>query len=129
MPNYDEFVDRLMDALIELDYHDLIGLWNEYCEDCRYDDDYIYQMYDLDELCGSGTMSEMLDKIDLSEFNPSDNYFQYTIYGIQSFDSVADRISGSDLAKWVLDGNGDVSDFEEVQEILDEYNADEEEEE
>ena len=65
--------DKFNEALEELDS------WNGYL-----DDDRIYDMYELNDLVGDLPFSEALEKIDTSNFDLCDDYFKYTIWGIQS---------------------------------------------
>lgn len=59
------------------------------CEDLdSYDgflgDDRIYPMYELDDILGDKKPSEVLQMVDTANFDYSDDYFYYDIYGIRS---------------------------------------------
>lgn len=96
--------ERVIKGLLkDLDGDKIIELHNEYC--CRncYDD-YIFQMGELDEILGGKTPTEVIDAIGC-DFNTSNDYFTYGIYGLISFDYVSDcdRIDYNKLAEYVID--------------------------
>ena len=112
-----------------MDDDDLIRLWNERCEEGNYWDDRIYYMQEFDDIeCDFGrrddeTPLELIDRVqsDFKDFDSSDYYFAVTIYGYESFntlDAKASPYSDTDLAEAILNGTVDVSDYDELNEIV-----------
>lgn len=65
--------DIFTEAIEELDS------WNGYLGDDRY-----FGMYDFDELMQGKTPSEIAQEVWNGGFNPNDDYFRFTIYGVES---------------------------------------------
>lgn len=75
--------------------------------DGRYECERFYDMYDFDDFfCGCKPL-EILEKIDWTDFNPSHNYFRFTIYGVVSS---------------AYEDYDDIDDGELLDSVIDEYN-------
>ena len=48
----------------------------------------------------------------------NDDYFKFTIYGVQSFDNISDYVDFDALADYIIDNDEDLND-DELREILD----------
>ena len=99
-------LDKIKEAITDLDNDDMVALWNEYCEANNYYDDYI-ENNDIDELFYGCKPSEVLNKIDTNKYNQDDNYCAVDGWGeYVSFDYADDDDSPFDLdslAQWVYD--------------------------
>lgn len=73
-------------------------------------DDRVYNMEDFDELMSGKSPLEIAQEIDGNNFSTSDDYFQFTIYGVESTDDKYDVYSSNYGAEEVLD------------ELIDKYN-------
>lgn len=62
---------------------DELDSWNGFADGFR-----CYEMWEIDELCHGMKLSEFLDQ--LRDFKSTDNYFYFSIYGIESTDSKID---------------------------------------
>lgn len=96
---------KVREAVDNLDEYDLIGLWNEYCDDNSYYDDRIYGN-DIDELLYGLKPSEVLNAIDLDNYSENDDYMIESIYGYRSFSYLSDDNSPYDedaLVEYIMD--------------------------
>ena len=66
-------------------------------------DDRVYSMYDFNELMSGKAPLDIVDMINGDKFSTADDYFYYTIYGIESTDSAYDVYSSNYGALDVLD--------------------------
>lgn len=107
---------KVTNYLENLDDNTLLQLHNEYCEHNYYTDDYIYYMSALDDLLYGKTPTEIIDLA--GDINTNDDYLQYTIYGVQSFDRISDYVDFDSLADYIIDHDEDLND-DELREILD----------
>lgn len=107
---------KIIEYLENLDDNTLLQLHNDYCDHNKYYDDHIYYMSELDDLLYGKTPSEVIDLAGGIDTNA--DYFQYTIYGIQSFDNVSDYVDLDALADYIIDNDEDLNDYE-LREILD----------
>jgi hypothetical protein len=118
----EEFKGKLRELLEDMKDSDLIEVWNEYCYNTGYMDDYI-EFNDPDEfLCGKKP-SEVLEALYLERYNPNDSYVVYTIYGYKSFDYATSENSPvdiSDIIKYVVD-NEESLENDDIDELLEEY--------
>ena len=85
------------------------------CEDLdSYDgflgDDRIYSMDELDDLLCDRKPSEVLQMVDTANFDYSDDYFYYNIYGIRSTNEkdYCDYVDYSDVFEKLIDDYGQV---------------------
>ena len=125
---------QIIDILESMSDSELIGLWNEYCNECNYTDDCIYSTNDFDELTDFEylirdrhyTASDIVTriKIDFSKFDVNDNYYYINGYGHYiSFNSLEYAAEGCPfmtdvLAKAILDGDVDVSGYDDLAELM-----------
>jgi len=76
-----ELIDKLSDNEdLFIEICEELDNWNGFLSDDR-----CYCMEDLDDLCSGMTISEFLDKLSDS-FRKGDDYFYFSIYGIDSTD-------------------------------------------
>lgn len=73
-------------------------------------DDRVYDMSELDELLYGKSPSEIIEMVEDNNFSTSDDYFQFTMYGVESTDDKYDVYSSNYGAEEVLD------------ELIDKYN-------
>lgn len=66
-------------------------------------DDRVYNMEDFDELMSGKSPLEIARDIEDNDFSTSDNYFMFTIYGVESTDDAYDVYSSNYSAETVLD--------------------------
>lgn len=125
--NKENKIEELKELLENLTENELVDVWNEYCDINSYYDDKICYMDWLDEDLQNKTPTQIIDMID-NDFSLRDNYYKYTIYGIESFDDASDVVYFDDLANYILDNDEDF-DNDEIREFLDELNEEEGEEE
>ena len=115
--------DRVLDILGGMDTEDLVSIHNEYCDNNKYMDDYIYNMCDFDDMNSGRLPSEVLNDIG-DNFNINDDYFVCGLYGFDSFDYADDDGSPvciEDIAKYIVNnmddlGNDDIKDLLESEE-------------
>lgn len=119
--------EKVKEILENLDDNELKNMWNEYCRENYYDDQEIFEMCEIDDLFCDMKVSDFLDKLS-GDFNAKDNYFRYSIYGLESFDDVADIVSFDDLANYIVDNN-ETFDNDELEELIEEEDEEEESEE
>lgn len=73
--------DYLANEISDDDFNNFVELANSY-KDFLCDDEYFY-MYELDDLLSGKTPTEIIDMVD-DNFDVNDEYFRFTIYGIES---------------------------------------------
>ena len=126
-----DIVENAVDNLSECE---LLGIWNDYCDDNNYDDDRVYYVDELDELCYSMKPTEIISRYgDLDGFE----YFTDGVYTEGSND-LLDLIDYGSLIDYIIDNeedfdNSDIADaleeIEEEEEDDDEWEDEEEDEE
>lgn len=62
-----------------------------------------FPMDEIDEICGDMKPSELINKM-TSDFDSNDNYFYFSIYGLESCDDIADLYRGETTVDDVVDG-------------------------
>lgn len=123
-----ELQTKIEEIIDNWDEPDQLDVWNEYCESNSYDDDRIYYMSDFWDIFAEGMSPEELIQLGRDgDFDPSDDYFKYTIYGPESFNTIWDNIETSDLADYIIRNDEDFGD-DEIRELLDAYNEEDEDE-
>ena len=90
MTRYDEMMDKAVKMLKENDnlFCDMVNEldgWDGFADGFR-----AYPMWELDELFGGMKLTDFLDII-TTDFNPRENYFIDTIWGLESTDWLADH--------------------------------------
>lgn len=86
----------------ECSYGDILTANREYCDENRYDDDYIYDMNEFDDLASGLTPTELVDSLD-DGFSTRDNFFKCDYHGYRSFDCLEDEIDFEDLADFIIE--------------------------
>lgn len=123
-----EMIEENDDLLIEL--VDELDSYMGYADGFR-----AFEMCELDEQYYDCPASKIIE--DLTEdFNINDNYFYFSIYGLESCDDKAelyrDNTTAEEILRNVLDYSGRIniydSDFEELIEQIENYDEDDEEE-
>ena len=66
-------------------------------------DDRVYNMEDFDELMSEKSPLEIAQEIEGNNFSTNDDYFQFTIYGVESTDDKYDAYSSNHSVDDVLD--------------------------
>ena len=117
--------EKLIEILAEMN-DDIVPVWNEYCDNIGYYDDRIEYMDSLDDLMCEKTATEILNDID-RDFDIRDDYFRFTIYGMESFSDPYDVVDVDDLADYIIKNEETlysdelVEFFEEVEEQEERY--------
>ena len=121
-----EFAIKVNNTLWELKDNELVSVWNEFCDRNSYTEDHIYSMDEFDEHYRDSTPSDIVNDID-PNFDTGDDFFRPTQYGTVSFTTATDNIDKyelGDLSNYIVD-NLDALGCEELQEIIDEYEDEE----
>ena len=117
-------IDKIKEAITDLDSDDMRALWNDYCEANNYYDDYI-EYNDIDELLYGLKPSEVLSRIDKDKYDQNDRYCSIDGWGdYVSFDYADDSDSPFDLdslAQWIYD-NEDGCGYLDEDDISDHFN-------
>ena len=119
--------EKVKEILENMDENELKRIWNEYCQNNSYDDQEIFEMWEIDDLFCDTKVSDFLDKLS-DDFNAKDNYFRYGIYGLESFDDITDIVDFDDLTNYIVDNN-ETFDNDELEELIEEEDEEEESEE
>lgn len=122
-----ELYERIKEELESWGTDELVEIWNDYCNECNYMDDYI-EYNNPDEFMSGRTPSEVLEQIG-DDYDIHDDYAVYTIYGWESFNYETDEhcpIDIDTLADWIVDDE-DGHGYDSLQDIVDEYLEEEEE--
>lgn len=106
---------KLMELLENMDAEDLRSVSNEYNEVvCCYDDE-IYRMDEFDDVCQGWTPTDIAKKILGEDFSLDDDYFVFTIYGIESFSrfNLINHVDIEEVVEYIIEnenclGNSDV---------------------
>lgn len=125
--------EKIKNALDEMGTAEIIAIHNTYCDASNNMDDYIYDMSEFDEIMGNMTPWEIARACFYGhEFCPAHDYFRFNGYAnLESFDFAPEGNSGiytSDIADYI-DRNEDALYNDEIQDILDEYEEEDEEDE
>lgn len=103
---YDELMEKALQELKEnddlfIEVIDELDAWNGYADGFR-----CYEMCELDELHCGMKLSEFLEKI-TDDFNFRDDYFYYSIYGLESTDDKTalyrENVDEGDLLDEIID--------------------------
>lgn len=101
---------------------DMINMWNDYCRENSDYEHIIYEMndYNINEVIGEYTSpAEVINSINFNKFNINDDYFIYSIYGLESSQYASNFIYLSDLARYMWD-NEDPMQNDDIEECLEE---------
>ena len=89
------------EELEELEEHEVVDLWNDYCENNNMDDERIYYMDEIDDVLGKMYPTDLFDTIDFNRFSEGDSYFGSNGYGyIESFNTPYEVIDEEALLEW-----------------------------
>lgn len=117
-------IEKIKEAITDLNDGEKVALWNDYCEANNYYDDYI-EYNDIDELLCGCKPSEVLSRIDKDKYNQNDRYCSIDGWGeYVSFDYVDDNDSPFDLdsvAQWVYK-NEDALGYLDEDDLTDHFN-------
>ena len=128
MKTYQEKIEAIKDIIGDMDDSDAVALHNEYCYETNNYDDEIIEMERFDEICEGMTPSDIARSIVYGDFNPNHDYFHYDGYGnFESTDYPTDWIYPVDIARVVVDRE-ESFDNDEIQEEIDSWSEDEDEE-
>lgn len=131
MKNYEFLMNAALETLktnddIFVSCVDDLDSWNGYADGFR-----AYDMCELDDLHYGMKLSEFLEKI-TSDFDIRDNYFYYSIYGLESCDDKTalyrDNVDEGELLDNLIDRENDLdlawidTDFADIIECLANYN-------
>jgi hypothetical protein len=131
-----EYVKKVIDLLNNMYDDDLLTIHNSRE---LYGDDYIYGMYELNDVLRDCSVEQIIDMVCYGDFNPRHSYFKFNGYGnLESFDYISDYIYIDEIAKDIIDneesyGNDDIddllSDYSDAQcDIEEEFEEESEEE-
>lgn len=113
--------NRIMEFLADMPDAYVLELHNYWCE-CNNDMyNRVYDMNELDDLV-HGTAMEILNQIDMENFDKDDLYITYNIHGVRSFsyfDEDTSPISIENYALWIVNNNLKIDD--DIACILDEF--------
>lgn len=129
MKTYEEKIEAIKNIIEGMDDSDALALHNEYCYETNDYDDEIIEMERFDEICEGMTPSDIANHIFYGDFNPNHDYFHFNGYGnFESTDCPTDWIYPGDIAREVVDRERSFEN-DEIQEEIDSWNEDEDEEE
>lgn len=100
--------DIIMNALEEQYTEDLVALWNTYCEECNFPDDYIHENseYIINDLFADNPWQLLTC---LNDYSTNDDYVVFDGYGnLNSLNDITDSQSPFDydaLADWLVDNS------------------------
>jgi hypothetical protein len=122
----EKLTEQLTELLENMDTAELIYLHNEYCSATNGFDDTIYDMDEFDEVMSGQSPEWIACRVYYGDFNPgAAEYFKFNGYGnlvgLYAFD-LAEHIYISDIVGYIVD-NMDCLYNDDVQEILDEWQA------
>lgn len=133
-----ELIDRIHDIINSLDNSDAAYLWNAYCDATNSFDNRLEcmdELPDLFDLSDRDSVFNLLnrfyfghDENDIhSSANPNRDYFYFNGYGnVVTTDYPSDVIDVDELTEWIISREDSLGN-DESQEILDEYNEEDEE--
>lgn len=127
--SYDDLYQKAVEILTDNedvfnDMCDQLDSWDGFLGDDRY-----YPMDEFDELLDGRSPLEIAQLVEGNDFNTSDDYFKFTIYGVESAyepdysdcysaEDVLDNLISSYNHLW-MDGNAYTMDLRDIVEALD----------
>lgn len=109
---------KLMELLENMDAEDLRNVSNEYDEVVCCYDDVIYRMDEFDDVFQGVTPTDIAKRILGEDFSLDDDYFVFTIYGIESFSrfNLINYVDIEEVVEYIIEnknclGNSDVDDM------------------
>lgn len=129
MKTYEEKVKAIKNIIACMGESGAVALHNEWCYETDNYDDEIIEMERFDEICEGMTPSDIARSIFYGDFNPNHEYFRFNGYGnFESTSFPANWIYPNDIAIDVVDSEKSFEN-DEIQEEIDSWNEDEDEEE
>lgn len=122
--------EKIIELLNNMDCTDLVNIHREYCSQTNCFDDEIFSMDTFDEVFNDSDPWNIACRIFYGEFNPNDDYFTFNGYGnlvSLSEYNIGEYVYIDDIADYIIDNNNSLYN-DEVQEILDEFEGEEDEE-
>ena len=108
--------------------NELISYWNEYCYNNSYYEDVIHYQYEFDDLCSGMSPLEIAEMVNGADVNGNE-YFYDSIYGLEVGDCLDDLPVDIDtLVDYCIDSYEGLG-IPEIDELLDEFFNQEDEEE
>lgn len=119
--------EAIENVLQEMSTQDIVAIHNSYCDSSNNMDDWIYNMEEFDEIMSGVSPWEIARSCYFGEdFNPCCDYFRFNGYAnLESFDFAPGGNSGIytyDIAKYI-DRNEESLGNDDIQNVLDEFNA------
>ena len=118
--------EKLHEVLQDLGAHEFVSVWNEYCDANNYVDDRLYSMSEFDEQFQNSTPLEIIKALG-ENFDVDDDWFAYTIYGVDSSGDPFDLVCEDDLINSIVREQKSFG-CREIQDVLDEYDDEDEDE-
>lgn len=123
----DELKNELKKCILAASNETQKAIFNQYCEENKYNDDMVVDMEELPNYLPHESM-DIVRMVEGSNFSSSDNYFSFDGYGnIYSYNCIEDNKAFyyNDIAEWLIDSGerGERTGEEEVDEILDSIEA------
>ena len=102
--------ERIKACLEDMSDTDLIGIYNEYCQENCYSEEEFFSMDMFDELNYGRKPLEIAEYVRDCDFNPNDDYFRDGIFGPTSYSTYecADEIRTNELkelAEYIIDND------------------------
>lgn len=97
---YENLQEAIGDCYDNLADNDKVRLWNYYCEENRYDDDYIHSMAEFDDWYCDLSPTEVLNRVS-EDFNTCHKWFKDGIYECDSSYDPTDFIDDLALVQWL----------------------------
>lgn len=92
----EEFISGLANYLKDAPDWEVLNIWNSFCFEAGNESE-ICLMGEIDELFSSPLQAlRMVDK----SFNANDEYFYFTVFGIESTDCPLDVVDVEDMGEW-----------------------------
>jgi len=129
MKTYEEKIDAIRSIIEDMSDSDAVALHNAWCYEVNNYDDEIIDMERFDEICEGMKPIEIARSITYGDFNPNHDYFHFNGYGnFESTNVPGDWIYPGDIASDVVDREC-AFENDEIQEEIDSWDDDDEEEE
>ena len=113
-------LNKIIEALDEMTNDELLQVHAQYCDGINNYDDYIYSMWEFNDIMYGQKPDWIANSIYYGEFYPNDEYFKFDGYGnlksISSY-SVRDYIYIDEIAQYIIDTNNAL-DNDDIQNIL-----------
>ena len=117
---------RLQGVFEYMEEAELAEVFNAYCEKMKYYEDRVYPMceieMELDAYRSTHSLVELVEEFKDFNFNNNFNndYFTYTVFGIESLECVYDKACDFDIIGYCIDNDDDLG-SSEIREVLDEF--------